>query len=75
MDDKALLSCGRAPGITCDFYEPIEHEVGFEVRNSLLKMVKPTTNGSAAILTLFLSTTEGPARQKQMACLNPGCLL
>ena len=40
--------------------EPREHEVGFAVKNSLLKMVEPGRNGSARLLTLRLNTTEGP---------------
>ena len=40
--------------------EPREHGVGFAVKNTLLKMVEPGSNGSARILTLRLNTTEGP---------------
>ena len=40
--------------------EPREHGVGFAVKNSLLKMVEPGSNGSARLLTLRLNTTEGP---------------
>ena len=40
--------------------EPREHCVGFAVKNSLLKMVEPGSNGSARILTRRLNTTEGP---------------
>ena len=40
--------------------EPREHGVGFAVKNSLLKMVEPGSNGSARLLTLRLNTTDGP---------------
>ena len=40
--------------------EPREYGVGFAVKNSLLKMVEPGSNGSARLLTLRLNTTEGP---------------
>ena len=40
--------------------EPREHGVGFAVKNTLLKMVEPNSNGSARLLTLRLNTTEGP---------------
>ena len=40
--------------------EPREHGVGFAVKNNLLKMVEPGSNGSARLLTLRLNTTEGP---------------
>ena len=40
--------------------EPREHGVGFAVKNSMLKMVEPGSNGSARLLTLRLNTTEGP---------------
>ena len=40
--------------------EPREYGVGFAVKNSLLKMVEPCSNGSARLLTLRLNTTEGP---------------
>ena len=37
-----------------------EHGVGFAVKNSLLKMVEPPTDGSERILTLRLNTTTCP---------------
>ena len=37
-----------------------EHGVGFAVRNTLLKMIQPPSNGSARLLTLRLNTSEGP---------------
>ena len=37
-----------------------EHGVGFEVRNSLLKMVEPGSGGSERLLTLRLNSTTGP---------------
>ena len=40
--------------------EPREYGVGFAVKNSLLKMVEPGSNGSARLLTLRLNTTAGP---------------
>ena len=40
--------------------EPREHEVGFAVRNSLLRMVEPGSGGSECLLTLLLNTATGP---------------
>ena len=40
--------------------EHIEHGVGFAVRNSLLSMIEPGSNGSERLLTLRLNTTAGP---------------
>ncbi|XP_066282992.1 uncharacterized protein [Branchiostoma lanceolatum] len=40
--------------------EPREHGVGFAVKNTLLRMVEPGSNGSARLLTLRLNTTKGP---------------
>ena len=40
-------------------YEPREHGVGFAVRNSLLRMVEPSSSGSERLLTLLNSAT-GP---------------
>ena len=40
--------------------EKREHGVGFAVKNSLLKMVEPPTDGSERILTLRLNTTTCP---------------
>ena len=40
--------------------EKREHGVGFAVKNSLLKMVEPPTDGSERILTLRLNTTSCP---------------
>lgn len=40
--------------------EKREYGVGFAVKNSLLKMVEPPSNGSERILTLRLNTTTGP---------------
>ncbi|XP_047490986.1 uncharacterized protein LOC125040474 [Penaeus chinensis] len=37
-----------------------EHGVGFAVKNSLLKMIEPPTNGSERILTMRLNTTTCP---------------
>ena len=37
-----------------------EYGVGFAVRNSLLSMVEPSSNGSERLLTLRLNTTAGP---------------
>jgi len=37
-----------------------EHGVGFAVKNSLLSMVEPGSNGSERLLTLRLNTTDGP---------------
>ena len=34
-----------------------EHDVRFAVRNSLLKMIEPPSNGSELILTIRLNTT------------------
>ena len=38
-----------------------EHGVGFAVKNSLLGMVEPIADGTERLLTLRLSTSEGPA--------------
>lgn len=40
--------------------EKREHGVGFAVKNSLLKMVEPPSNGSERILTMRLNTTTCP---------------
>ncbi|CAH1226359.1 CD209 [Branchiostoma lanceolatum] len=40
--------------------EPREHGVGFAVKNTLLRMMEPGSNGSARLLTLRLNTTKGP---------------
>ncbi|KAM9365333.1 craniofacial development protein 2-like [Pholidichthys leucotaenia] len=40
--------------------EPREHGVNFAVRNNLLNMVKPGSNGTERLLTLHVNTTEGP---------------
>ena len=37
-----------------------EYGVGFAVRNSLLSMIEPGSNGSERLLTLRLNTTAGP---------------
>ncbi|XP_047471495.1 craniofacial development protein 2-like [Penaeus chinensis] len=37
-----------------------EHGVGFAVKNSLLKMIEPPTNGSERIFTMRLNTTTCP---------------
>lgn len=37
-----------------------DHGVGFAVKNGLLGMIEPGSNGSERILTLRLNTTEGP---------------
>ena len=37
-----------------------EYRVGFEVRNGLLSMIEPGSNGSERLLTLRLNTTAGP---------------
>ena len=37
-----------------------EHGVGFAVKNSLLSMIEPGSNGSERLLTLRLNTTDGP---------------
>ncbi|CAH1277284.1 CYP3A43, partial [Branchiostoma lanceolatum] len=38
-----------------------EHGVGFAIRNTMLHMIEPPTGGTERILTLRLSTHEGPA--------------
>lgn len=43
-----------------DSDEPREHGVGFAVKNTLLKIVEPSSNGSPRLLTLRLNTTDGP---------------
>ncbi|XP_066294596.1 craniofacial development protein 2-like [Branchiostoma lanceolatum] len=40
--------------------EPREPGVGFAVKNTLLRMVEPGSNGSARLLSLRLNTTKGP---------------
>lgn len=45
---------GKAPD------EPRQHGVAFAVKNSLLSMVEPGSNGSERLLTLRLNTTTGP---------------
>ena len=40
--------------------EKREHGVGFAVKNSLLKMIEPPSNGSERILTMRLNTTSCP---------------
>lgn len=40
--------------------EPIEHGVGFAVKNSLMSSVEPDGKGSERLLTLCLNTTTGP---------------
>ena len=40
--------------------EPRQHGVGFAVKNSLLSMVAPGSNGSERLLTLRLNTSSGP---------------
>ena len=40
--------------------EPIEHGVGFAVKNTLLKVVEPGSGGSERPLTLRLNSTTGP---------------
>ena len=39
--------------------ETREHGVGFAVRNTLLGMIEPPTNGKESLLTLRLSTADG----------------
>ena len=39
-----------------------EYGVGFAVRNSLLKMIDPPSNGSERILTMRLNTTTCPVK-------------
>ncbi|XP_067909771.1 uncharacterized protein, partial [Heterodontus francisci] len=40
--------------------EPRQHGVGFAIRNSLLSMIEPPSNGSERILSIRLLTTSGP---------------
>ncbi|CAE1280004.1 EIF2AK4 [Acanthosepion pharaonis] len=43
-----------------DSNEPHQHGVGFAMRNSLLNMVEPGSNGFKRLLILRLNTTAGP---------------
>ncbi|KAI8505331.1 hypothetical protein Bbelb_174400 [Branchiostoma belcheri] len=40
--------------------EPREHGVGFAIRNTLLHMIEPPSGGTERIITIRLSTHEGP---------------
>ena len=46
------------PGKVSD--EPREHGVGFSVRDSLLRMVDPSSGGSGRLLSLRLYSITGP---------------
>ena len=50
-----------------------EHGVGFAVRNTMLKMIEPPSNGSARLLTLRLNTSEGPITLVSTSCPYTVC--
>ena len=51
-----------------DSGEHIDGGVGFAVRNSVLSMIKPGSNGSERLLTLRLNTTAGPLTLLRRVC-------
>ena len=67
LQETQLADCGTLKEKDYTFFwqgrssdEPREHEVGFAVRNNLLRMVEPGNVGSEDLLTLRLNSATGP---------------
>ena len=67
LQETRLPDSGSLKEEHCTFFwqgksaeETREHGVGFNVKNTLLCMIQPPTDGTERILTLRLSTVEGP---------------
>ncbi|CAE1237174.1 unnamed protein product [Acanthosepion pharaonis] len=67
LQETHLADSGSLKKKDCTFFwqgkssnELCQHRVGFTVKNSLLNMVEPGSNGSKRLLTLHLKTTAGP---------------
>ena len=67
LQETRLADSGTLKEKECTFFwqgkgrdERREHGVGFVVKNGLLGLIEPGSNGSERLLTLRLNTTEGP---------------